>query len=115
MRIAIAVLSLLHAFAHLPGFVGSWHLGAGVPHKTTILADRLDVGDVGIRAFGILWLLAAAAFLLVAAAAFTAVPWWPQVAVAAIAFSVALCLVHVPDTRYGVVLNLALIVLLAMR
>jgi hypothetical protein len=115
MRLAFAIASLLHAFAHLPGFVGSWHLGAGVPHKTTIIADRVDVGDVGIRALGILWLLAGAAFLLVAAAAITRVPWWPQLALGVVAFSLALCLVHLPDARFGAAVNVALLVVLALR
>jgi len=115
MRLVFGILALLHGFAHVVGFVAAWHVSAGVPYKTTILADSVDVGDVGIRALGVLWLIATIAFMAVAAAAFVDMPWWPQLALGAVAFSLALCLLHLPDAWIGAALNGVLLVLLVQR
>jgi hypothetical protein len=40
--------------------VSSWQIAtlAELPYNTTILAGRIDIGDAGIRAMGLLWLFA---------------------------------------------------------
>jgi hypothetical protein len=67
MRFALAALLMAHGVAHLVGFVVPWRLVASqeVAYRTTILASAIDVGDAGIRMLGIVWLLAAAAFVLI--------------------------------------------------
>lgn len=71
MRIALAIVMVLHGAAHLVGFAESWQLSMteSVPHKTTVLSGRVDLGTAGIRAAGLLWLLAALAFGLASAGA----------------------------------------------
>jgi hypothetical protein len=48
----------------------------GIQYKTTLLNGRWDVGDIGIRVFGVLWAVAAAGFVAAAVALFTRSPWW---------------------------------------
>lgn len=68
MRFGLAFLLAAHGVAHLVGFVSSWKLAtlAELPYKTTVFSVRVDVGEAGARVMGVLWLLAALAFLVAA-------------------------------------------------
>lgn len=111
MRIALALALVLHGTAHLVGFAESWQLSATehAPFKTTVLSGRLDLGLVGIRVGGILWLLVALAFGLVAAGAITRAEWWVPMAFTTAIASVVLSVVWWPESRMGVAVNAVLI------
>ncbi|HEX7241045.1 MAG TPA: hypothetical protein VF263_12305 [Longimicrobiaceae bacterium] len=111
MRIALAVLMLLHGVAHLPGFLVPWRLveAGALPTGTTLLAGRVDVGGAGIRAFGVLWLLAAAAFLLAAFGAWTDRTWWVQATAAVALASLLMSVLAWPASRIGVAVNLVVL------
>jgi hypothetical protein len=115
MRIALAVLLALHGIAHMVGFIGSWHLNpaAGIPYKTTLLAGHVDVGDVGIRSMGILWLLAAIAFLVAAAGTALGTQWWVKTVAVVATVSLALTVLQWPEARIGLFVNLAILGALA--
>jgi hypothetical protein len=73
-----------------------------------------DLGDAGARALGVVWLVAALAFVLLAAAVLAGwnVRMWTF---AMLSLSVGLCVVGWPEARIGLVVNVALLtVLLAM-
>ena len=110
MRLVAAVVMFVHGVAHLPGFLVSWRLASfdELPYRTTILAGRLDLGDHGIQIVGILWAALAFTFLAAGAAAFLRLPWWGPVAQAAVALSLVLCAIGWPETRIGVLVNIAL-------
>jgi hypothetical protein len=110
MRIAGAVLMLVHAVAHLPGFLVSWKLAtfAELPYKSTLLAGRLPLGDRGVQLAGVVWLVLALGFALSGVAALARLPWWSAVATVATAVSLVLCVLAWPDTRFGVLVNLVL-------
>jgi hypothetical protein len=108
MRLAFALLLTAHAIAHLPGFLVSWRLMDGqrdLQYRTTIFGGAVDVGRVGIRIIGLLWLLAGFG---VAYAAIQFFKWtdlaWPA-AWAATAFSTIMTLVGWPDSKVGAVMN----------
>ena len=111
MRIALALAMVLHGAAHLVGFAESWQLSATdhAPFKTTVLSGRVDLGMVGIRVGGILWLLAALAFGLVAAGAVMSTGWWVPVALTTAIASMVLSVVWWPEARVGVAVNAMLI------
>jgi len=110
MRIALAILMALHGVAHLVGFAGAWSLAPeGVPYKTTVLAGHVDLGDVGIRAVGLLWLATAAAFLFAGLAAVRGTAWWPQLALGVAAVSLLLSATEWPEARIGVAINALII------
>lgn len=98
------------------GFVSSWRLAtlAELPHKTTVFSGRVDVGDAGIRVMGVLWLLAALAFLVAAIAVATEAGWAVRFTVAGVIASLMLCLAGWPDARIGVAVNVRLALLLAI-
>ena len=67
MHIILGIFLIAHGVAHLVGFLTYWKIASfeEMPYKTTLLSGLLDVGDVGIRIVGILWLLAGLAFAIV--------------------------------------------------
>ena len=110
MVVVLVVLLVIHAIAHLPGFLVGWDIAkfADLPYRTTIIGG-LDVGATGMRVFGSLWLLLSIAFLVIAAGALMRVDSWPVVAFATAALSLLLCFAELPVTRFGVVANAVVI------
>ena len=111
MRLAIGIAMLLHGAAHLVGFAESWQwaMTESVPYKTTVLSGRLDLGWAGMRIAGVLWLLAALAFGLVAAGAVLNAEWWLSMAMPTAVASLVLSVVWWPESRIGVAVNVVLI------
>ena len=116
MRFVLACVLVAHGVAHLVGFVSSWKLAtlAELPYKTTAFSGHVDVGDAGIRVMGVLWLLAALAFLVAAIALATEAGWAGRFTVAGVIASLTLCVVGWPDARVGVAINMGLVLLLAI-
>jgi len=116
MRFVLAFVIAAHGIAHLVGFISSWRLAtlAELPYKTTIFSGRLDVGDAGIRVIGVLWLLAALAFLVGPIAVTTEASWAGRFLFAAVIASTLLCVAGWPDARIGLAVNLGLALVLAI-
>jgi hypothetical protein len=116
MRVAFALLLLIHGVAHLVDFVVSWQIATlkEMPYKTTILANSINVGDSGIRLIGILWLVAALVFAACSIGALTHQAWWSLLTLWIAAFSCALCVIGWPDARLGVFVNIAIVVALSL-
>lgn len=114
MRTVLGLLFLVHGIAHLPGFVVPWRLAspAEMPYKTTVLGGVLDLGPVGIRLVGILWLLAALGFIIAGTAALQGRPGWPGLARAVTLFSLALAVLGWPDARIGLGVDIVILALL---
>lgn len=113
MRFALAILLVLHGAAHLVGFVVPWRLASlpDAPRGTTILAGAVDVGETGIRAVGIGWLVLAIAFVAVAAGLLQGAPWWYPAALVVLVASSAFCVVGLPAARIGLWVNAVLVAL----
>ena len=114
MRIVLAVLLALHGIAHLVGFIGSWQLNpsGSIPYKTTVLAGHVDVGDSGIRALGVLWLVMAIAFVVTAAGTAFGMQWWAKAVAVVATVSLALTIVQWPEARVGLFVNVGLLIAL---
>ena len=111
MRLALAALMTLHGIAHLVGFAGAWQLAPAreIPYKTTVFAGHVHLGDRGIRVMGVLWLLAALAFVVAAGGAVFNTHWWVRAAVIVTGVSLAMTIVEWPEARLGLVVNLAIL------
>jgi hypothetical protein len=113
MRYVLAVLLLIHGFAHMVGFVVPWRLVKleEMPYKTTLLGGRWDVGQGGIRLVGVLWLLVGGVlFTIGGTLALTGVlPGAVLLGVAAV--SSLLCVLGWPDSRLGLVANAVILAL----
>jgi hypothetical protein len=116
LRIGLAVLMILHGVAHLPGFVSSWRLAAlpELPYHTTVLGGRVDIGNAGMRAMGVLWLAAGLAFWIAGAAALTGQRGWIALATGVVAASLVLCALEWPVARIGLGVNLAIALALVL-
>jgi hypothetical protein len=114
MRIAVALILLVHGIAHVVGFLGAWRLAESVPYRTTLFGGRVDVGDVGIRIAGVFWLLIALAFAVAGVVAWARVPWWTSYAITLLPISLAMCVAGWPEAKLGIVVNGALIAILVV-
>jgi hypothetical protein len=74
----LAVCLAAHGLAHLPGFLVLWRLKTfpEMPYHTTLLSGHLEVGDVGAKVMGLLFLLGAMAFVMVGTAGWMGSPLW---------------------------------------
>jgi hypothetical protein len=118
MRIAVGVYLLVHGVCHLVGFLVPWRLitSKEEPYKTTLLAGAIEVGPVGIRVVGILWLLAALALMGTGGGALLSSPWWRAALLGLTVFSTVLCVFGLPGAKIGILANLILFAyLLALR
>lgn len=116
MHIVFALFFFAHGVAHLVGFSAAWSLSPEkIPHLTTVIGGRFDVGESAIRVVGLLWVAAAVAFAVVALGAALGASWWPRVLIVVALGSLALCVLGWPEAKIGVVLNLAILVIAAMR
>jgi hypothetical protein len=114
MLYILALLLAAHGIAHLPGFLALWKLKdfPELPYKTTLLAGHLDVGDLGARIVGLLFLLAGLAFVAAGIAVWFKTPSGKSLALYATCFSLILTGLAWPEARIGVFVNLALLALI---
>lgn len=116
MRWLFAVLFIVHGIAHLPGFTTPWRIttAAEMPYQTTILAGLIDLGPVGIKILGVVWLLVGLAMVGTGVAVARSVPDWSGPALALIAASLVLSVLGWPAARIGLAVNLALALLVGL-
>lgn len=111
MRLALALFIFIHGFAHTVGFVVPWKIARleESPYKTTVLNGKVDVGHIGIRLVGLLWLAVALAFFGTGGLVIARAPSWRPLALGVSLLSLVLCVVGLPESRIGIVVNAALI------
>jgi hypothetical protein len=113
VRYLLAVFAVLHGICHLPGFAVSWRLMTvpEQPYRTSILGGRLDLGDAGIRVWGLVWLALAAAFCVLAVGVWSRSSWWLGILPAVAGISVLCCIFALPEARLGLAANAIVVVL----
>jgi hypothetical protein len=110
---ALGVFLALHGLVHAIGFAEAWRVGT-LAYRTTVLGGHLDLGAVGIRGLGLLWLLAGSGFLAVG----LRLAWRGSVPgrlLAAVALlSLVICLLGLPESGFGAVINGVILVVPAI-
>jgi hypothetical protein len=116
LRLGLAILLLVHAVAHIPGFLVAWRLAVlpELPYRTTLLGGTIDIGPLGIRLVGVLWLTCTLGFLAAALLVFRGSASWPALTLAVVCLSLLLCLAGLPDTRIGLAVNVLLLLVLGL-
>ena len=114
INVIAAIYLIVHGIIHLIGFVVFWQIAEieDISYKTTVLAGRLDIGDVGMRILGVVWLLITVAFVIAGVAIFFSPPWWWSFTLAVTIASLIVTLLGWPDARYGVLANIIILVFL---
>jgi hypothetical protein len=111
-----AVFLVLHGLVHLIGFTVPWRLGGlrGSEYSTLVLNRSIEVGDSAVKLLGLLWLAAAVAFIVVGAMVWRGHPFALRAVVALLLSSAVLCIVDLPTSVMGLVIDVALLALLAV-
>lgn len=111
--IAIAVI---HGLIHLMGFVAYWPLAKvpELPYKTTLLGNRLEAGESGMRAFSILWLLAGLGMVVAAVALALGKPVWAPVMLGAVSLSLVICILDWGAAYRGALIDLGFLLILGV-
>ena len=111
LRIVLGTILILHGIIHLLGFVAYLRLATieTLPYRTDLLSGALEVGEVGARIYGLLWGLAAVGFVAADVAVFVLLPWWRGLTVLVALLSLAQPVLGLPDSPFGVVLNVAIL------
>lgn len=111
---AAALVLAMHGLIHLMGTTVYMKLGEleGMPYKTTLLDGRWDLGDGGIRVFGALWAVAAAAFVAAAVGWLGGWDAWRPVLVGATLLSLVLTTLDGTRAPVGIAVNLGVLVAL---
>ena len=114
MRVLLGVTLLVHGVAHLVGFVVPWRIvtSSEVPYRTTLLGA--EVGQGGVRALGLAWLLVSILFIVLGASVLRHGAWHYEAILTLVGVSVALCLLGLPESRPGLLANAAIGALLVL-
>lgn len=110
-RFALAAAIAGHGVIHLIGFVVPWHLAAvaGFPYRTTILDGTADLGDLGMRVVGVIWLACAIGFLVAAVGIARHSSWALPLTATLAVLSLAVCVIGLPETAAGIAVNAAIL------
>jgi hypothetical protein len=110
------VFLVLHGLAHSVGFFVHWDLShpTGFTYSTTLLGGRVDLGEIGIRIDGLLWLVAAVGFVVLGLrlSGFRRLEPIPVAAVAI--FSLVLCALDLPGAAIGMVIDVLILAVTAI-
>jgi hypothetical protein len=110
-----AGLLAAHGLIHLIGFAVPWRIAVldGFAYRTTALGGAIALGDTGARLVGLGWLALAIGFVVAAVATWRGASW-ARVLTAALALaSVGVCVLGMPETAAGIVVNVSILAVLA--
>lgn len=110
-RYALAAVVAAHGIVHLIGFVVPWRLAEveGSPYRTTVLGGAADLGDVGARLVGLVWLACAVGFVVAAVGIARRTSWAIPLSAALATLSLVVCVLGLPETTAGIAVNMAIL------
>ena len=114
IRFLLAGLLLAHGLIHILGFLATWHIATGGTIASTPYVGVYTPGEAPVLFLGVVWLVAAIAFVASATALATRRTWWPQVTAASALVSLVLCSLWWRDAMVGIFVNLAVLALVAL-
>ena len=114
INVIAAIYLIVHGLIHLIGFVVFWQIVEieDISYTTTVLAGRLDIGDVGTRGLGVVWLVIAVALVIAGVTIFFSPPWWWSFTLAVTVASLFVTLLGWPDAKFGVLANIIILLFL---
>jgi hypothetical protein len=114
--VAVGAFLALHGAAHSLAFFVQWQIThpKGIAYTTTLFYGKIDVGDVGIRIDGLLWLVAAAAFVVVGLRLARLRRVDVGGLLSATLFSLALCILGLSQAIVGVWIDVAVLAALVL-
>lgn len=116
LRVAAAAILLLHGLIHLIGVVVFLKIVEikDLPYSTEVLGGRVDIGEVGTRILGVLWLVATIGYIIASYAVVAKLDWWQGAVVSTTCLSLVLTILGWKDTIVGTGLNVLILLILAL-
>ena len=107
-----SLIVLVHGLIHLMGTATYLKLATinELPYKTALLDGRWEIGDSGIRVFGVVWLIATVIFAVAAYGLAAKQDWWQAVMLIAGALSLVITVLDYKVAYAGIVVNIVIIV-----
>jgi len=99
MRLALAILILIHGLIHFMGFA-----------KAFKLADINQLSQSISKPFGMLWLIASAMFTFAVALFLLKNNWWSILAIIALVLSQTLIILFWNDAKFGTIANILILI-----
>jgi len=114
---AAAFFLFAHGLVHLIGVVIYCQL-ADVEefpaYKTTLLNGHWEIGDTGMRIYGLTWLIATLGFVAVAIGMVFRLEWWIPLLYGTALFSLIVNTVDWEWAKYGALLDILILVILVI-
>jgi len=116
LKIVYSVFLLIHGFAHLVGFLVNWKIikNKEIQYKTTIFNGKYDIGALGTKILGLVWLLIGIYFGYMGYIGFTNPLIYIDIVLYIAINSFLLTFVSLPDTKFGIIANIILITFLLL-
>ena len=114
---AAAFFLLAHGLVHLIGVVVYWQLAEVEefpPYKNTLLNGRWEIGDIGMRIYGLFWLIATLGFAAAAVGMVLRQDWWTPMLFRTSFFSLVVNALDWEWAKYGVILDSLILALLVV-
>jgi hypothetical protein len=110
-----AILLAMHGVIHLIGFVTPWRIASleGFAFRTTLFNGAFDVGDVGVRVIGLVWLGLTFGFLAAGYGVWRGEHWAVGLTGVLAIVSLIVCLLGLPETIAGIAINVAILAVVA--
>lgn len=111
VQLAASIVLALHGLVHLIGFVVPWRLATidGFPYHSAVLNRSLEIGDLGARALGVVWLVLAVGFIVAAFGVWRGENWALLLTAVLAVVSLAICVVGLPEAGAGIAINLVIL------
>jgi hypothetical protein len=111
IRRTAAVLLALHGVIHLIGFVSPWRIATleGFAYRTTVLGGVQEIGDVGVRVIGLVWLGLTLGFLTAGYGVWRGKPWAIGLTGILAVVSLIVCVAGLPETAAGVAIDVVVL------
>ncbi len=108
------ILLIIHAVAHLPGFLVSFNLVKlkDLPYSTKVFFKKIELGESGIKLYGLIWLVLSIIFIFAAILIIIEKPVFKETVIAGAILSLILSIVGLPETKFGIIINILIIVYL---
>lgn len=83
-----------------------------LPYSTKVLGERVDIGYIGIRLLGIIWLLILIAMVAAGIGLLLGTSWWYSFALWSTVASTVVTILGWSDTKFGLLINVLVFILL---
>jgi hypothetical protein len=110
-RLFAAAVLAVHGLVHLIGFLVPWRIAQieGFAYRTTALGGNVELGTTGAQVVGLAWLAIAVGFVVAAIGVWRRSAWALGLTAALATASLVVCVLGLPETVAGIVVNVAIL------